>query len=115
MALKPRALVITDEPRTRNQLAVRLGGRGYRALFAADADAAAQVARREHPRLVLVDMTMRGQKGILALERFDDRSFARTSVIALVGAGVADPDELDAELTRVIDAALAAGPRSVAA
>lgn len=107
--------MIADEPRTQRQLAVRLGGRGYLAVFAGDAEEAAQIARREHPRLVLVDMTMRNRKGVRALERFDDRSFARLPIVALVGAGDGAAAELDLELTSAIDAALAAGPRAVAA
>jgi CheY-like chemotaxis protein len=115
MPLRPRALVVADEPTKLKNLAVRLGGHGYLAVFAEDAEEAVRIARREHPRVVLVDMTMQRHEGVRALERFEQQSFARTPVIALVGAGEATPAELDDELARAIEEARTAPARSIAA
>jgi CheY-like chemotaxis protein len=107
MALKSRILVVADEPRTRRYLEVRLTGRGYRTVFAEDEQSAVKAMRREHPRLVVVDMAMTGRKGVRVLERLDEGPLARTPVIALVGAGESTIDETEADLGLAIDAALA--------
>jgi DNA-binding response OmpR family regulator len=107
MVLKSRILVVADEPRTRRYLEVRLHGRGYRTIFADDAQSAVSAMRRELPRLVLVDMSMGGHKGVDVLERLDEGSLVQVPVIALVGAGSSVSSETEPELARAIDEALA--------
>jgi CheY-like chemotaxis protein len=114
MALRPRILVVADDVRTRRYLEVRLQGRGYRTIFSTDEQTTVAAIRREHPRLVLVDMSMPRHKGVRVLERLDEGSLATVPVIALVGAGESGIAETEPGLAAAIESALAGGARVAA-
>lgn len=65
-------LVIEDEPQTRENLATILEMESYRALTAAEGQAALDIARRESPDLILCDVSMPGLDGHGVLERLRD-------------------------------------------
>jgi len=53
-------LVVDDREEHRELIVASLEGRGYRMLEAADAASALEVARRERPQLVFLDLQLRG-------------------------------------------------------
>ncbi len=56
-------LVADDDPSILAMLRARLGAIGYRVVTAADGDAALEVARRERPQLVVLDVMMPSMTG----------------------------------------------------
>ena len=56
-------LVVDDEPRIVDIVRVYLAREGYRVLTAADGKTALEMARREHPDLVLLDLMLPGISG----------------------------------------------------
>lgn len=107
MALRSRILVVAEDVQTRRYLEVRLHGRDYRTIFATDDETAVAAIRREHPRLVLVDMSMPRHRGVDVLERLAEGSLASVPVIALVGPGESGVGETEPELAQAIESALA--------
>jgi DNA-binding response OmpR family regulator len=64
MANQPRSiLVVDDDPEIVTLLATRLGKRGYKVATAADGSSALDIARRERPDLVVLDVMMPGKSG----------------------------------------------------
>ncbi|MBI2854894.1 MAG: response regulator [Chloroflexi bacterium] len=61
--MKKKVLLVDDDPRTRNLLAMSLGNR-FSLLEAADGRQALEVARSEKPDLVLLDIAMPGNNGL---------------------------------------------------
>ena len=60
-------LIAEDGDELRNMLSVFLGANGYRVLEVADGREAVEVAVRERPDLVLMDLAMPGTDGITAV------------------------------------------------
>jgi DNA-binding response OmpR family regulator len=56
-------LVVDDDPEIVAMLTTRLGHRGYRITAASDGHAALDLARRDRPDLVLLDVMMPGKSG----------------------------------------------------
>ncbi|MGN6103755.1 MAG: response regulator [Kofleriaceae bacterium] len=56
-------LVVDDDPEIVAMLATRLGARGYRVATASDGKLALELARRDRPELVLLDVMMPGKSG----------------------------------------------------
>ena len=56
-------LVVDDEPRIVDIVRVYLAREGYRILTAADGTTALEIARREHPDLVILDLMLPGMSG----------------------------------------------------
>ena len=56
-------LVVDDEPQLRNLLCRILEQEGYRVMAANDGDTALQIARKETPDLILLDLMMPGMDG----------------------------------------------------
>jgi two-component system cell cycle response regulator DivK len=65
----PTVLVVEDDEDIREILSLWLQGEGYRVLAAGDGAEAVEVARRECPGLVLMDMSLPTLDGISATER----------------------------------------------
>ena len=62
---KPAAkiLVVDDDPEIVTMLSLRLGRRGYDVKTASDGHRAVEIARRERPDLILLDVMMPGKSG----------------------------------------------------
>jgi DNA-binding response OmpR family regulator len=56
-------LVVDDDPEISTLLQARLGKRGYKVTTAPDGNKALEMARRDHPDLVLLDVMMPGKSG----------------------------------------------------
>ncbi len=82
----PSLLVVDDDDVFRERLAVALAERGFDVRTAADADAAAALARRDSPELAVVDLRMPGRSG-LELVRDLKAIDPTTKVVVLTGYG----------------------------
>ena len=56
-------LIVDDDPEIVSMLSTRLGARGYKVSTASDGKAAIELAKRERPELVLLDVMMPGKSG----------------------------------------------------
>ena len=56
-------LVVDDDPEIVTMLSTRLGKRGYKVSTAGDGHRALELAKREHPDVVLLDVMMPGKSG----------------------------------------------------
>jgi CheY-like chemotaxis protein len=56
-------LIVDDDPEIVAMLSLRLGKKGYKISTANDGKRALELARREHPDLVLLDVMMPGKSG----------------------------------------------------
>jgi DNA-binding response OmpR family regulator len=63
MAAKRRVLLVDDDPQLLLLISTTLGTSDFDLLEASDGEQALQVARRDHPDLVLLDVTMPGLDG----------------------------------------------------
>lgn len=80
--LKPLILVVDDEERNVALLEAHLGGHGYRTLSARDGAHAVEVALRDAPDLILLDVMMPGMSGVEVVAML--KSNARTKAIPVV-------------------------------
>jgi DNA-binding response OmpR family regulator len=78
-AVSRHILLVDDDPLMRRSLAFNLEQAGYRTSAAADAESALQLARRDPPDLILLDIGLPGMDGLDALRSFRDE--AHTPVI----------------------------------
>jgi DNA-binding response OmpR family regulator len=58
-----KILVVDDDPEIVTMLTLRLGRRGYEVKTASDGHKAVEIARRERPDLILLDVMMPGKSG----------------------------------------------------
>lgn len=64
-----RILIADDEPHIRKLVSFTLGNRGYEVLEATDGGEALEIARAEHPDLILLDVMMPVMTGYEVLNR----------------------------------------------
>jgi phosphoserine phosphatase RsbU/P len=64
-------LIVDDEPRNRELLAVVLRGEHCNFFFAGDGEAAIRIAKAEQPSLILLDVMMPGDDGCAAKDGYD--------------------------------------------
>ncbi len=85
---KPVVLVADDEPSTLALVATHLRGRGYQVIEATDGDEAWNIACRELPDLVVLDVMMPGMSGWEVCRKIREAvSLAHTGVVMLTGIG----------------------------
>jgi two-component system alkaline phosphatase synthesis response regulator PhoP len=65
----PKILIVDDDQDIRQLLGQRLKSRGYEAVYAGDAIAAVNQARKEKPDLILLDLSMPAGDGYVVIER----------------------------------------------
>ena len=90
----PTILVAEDSIEQRALYAAILQGAGYRVLEAGDGEEAVAIVRREHPGLVLMDVTMPGTSGWNAVRALrEDPDTVGVPIIVVTGlAGTWDRD-----------------------
>ncbi|MDD5467331.1 MAG: response regulator transcription factor [Anaerolineales bacterium] len=79
--MQPHLLLVDDDTLMRRSLTFGLERAGYRVSSAATAEDALQLARRDAPNLVILDINLPGMDGLRALEHF--RELADVPVIFL--------------------------------
>lgn len=90
-ASRPLVLVVEDHEDTRLLLQTMLEMRGYRVALAEDGEEGVRAARRERPRIVIMDATLPRLDGLAATRRIrSDSVLAGVPVIFL--SGHAQPD-----------------------
>ncbi len=81
-----RILVVDDEPDVRRFLTAVLERRGYDTLTAADGKEAFDIAERERPDLIILDLAMPNQSGTDFYRRLArDRDLCETPIIVVSG------------------------------
>lgn len=81
-------LVVDDYDDTRRLYKVMLEQTGFRVLEAADGYKAAAQAKKEHPNLILMDMSMPGMDGLAATRLIKDMTEMRdTTIIGITANG----------------------------
>jgi CheY-like chemotaxis protein len=103
---RPTILVAEDSVEQRSLYVAILGGAGYRVLEAGDGGEAVEIARREHPGLVLMDVTMPGTSGWNAVRTLKDDPDTHFIPIIVV-TGLASTWDRDASLASGCDEYLA--------
>jgi len=78
----PTILIADDEESLRTLIETTLEAPGLRILHAANGDETVEMARRDHPDLILLDWMMPGKSGIAVAEEL--RTEAATADIAIV-------------------------------
>ncbi|HVF43980.1 MAG TPA: response regulator [Pyrinomonadaceae bacterium] len=82
----PLVLVVEDHEDTRTLLKMALEMRGYRVSLAVDGEEGLRLARRERPRLVIMDATLPRLDGLAATRRMrSDSELAAVPVVFLSG------------------------------
>jgi len=87
--MQVRVLVVDDEPRYIRAIQVNLEARDYKVLTAGDGQAAIDLAAREEPDLILLDIRMPGLDGYEVCRRI--REFSAVPIIMLTA--LADSDD----------------------
>jgi CheY-like chemotaxis protein len=111
----PRILLVEDNEMNRDMLSRRLARRGYEVLVAVDGEGGLDMATRESPALILMDMSLPGLDGWEATRRIKaDPATRNIRVIALtahamagdrekaLGAGCDDFDTKPVDLERLL-------------
>ena len=80
----PPVLIVEDDPDSRNMLAALLGLHGYRTVTAANGLEALEMARRERPAVILLDLMMPVMDGqTFRREQLGDATLAAIPVVVL--------------------------------
>ena len=77
-----KVLVVDDEDHIRELLADFLAGEGYKVILASNGKEAIDLAKREGPQVILLDLKMPGTDGLEACKRL--KADKRTRVIPLI-------------------------------
>ena len=84
--MKKKVLIIDDEDNVRRLVAVTLAGGDYEVLQARDGVEALEIARRERPVLVLLDVMMPGPDGIEVCRRIKADPALRGATVVMLTA-----------------------------
>jgi len=93
-----RILVVDDDPAIVAMLTTRLGHRGYKISTASDGRSALELAKREKPDLVLLDVMMPGKSGWEVVRALKQDPVTQDIKIVMVTAIGAQVNELTSPL-----------------
>jgi two-component system, cell cycle response regulator DivK len=120
MSKDAQILIVEDNPRNLKLARDVLDHHGYRTLQAADAEEGLELARAEHPALILMDVQLPGMDGVAALDRLrGDPDTSGIPVVALTAFAMRSDRErflaagFDGYLEKPID--VASFPQQIAA
>ncbi len=106
----PTMLVVDDHDINRELIRTLLERKGYRVLLAGTGEAGIEIARRERPSLILLDLAMPGSDGFAtARELRADGAFATTPLVAVTAMAMRGDKErakeagFDAYVTKPVD------------
>jgi DNA-binding response OmpR family regulator len=83
MAANKTILLVDDDQEILHAMRAVMESKGYRVLTASDGNMGLNVAERENPDLVIVDMMMPKKSGFLVLEKLKSRKKALPRVIMI--------------------------------
>jgi response regulator RpfG family c-di-GMP phosphodiesterase len=87
----PAVLVVDDDSRVLELLQITLGGRGYRVLTAHDGEEALELARRDKPDILVLDVRLPRKNGIEVCEALrKDPDFAALPILMMSGNASTD-------------------------
>ena len=81
-----RILVVDDDPEIVTMLSTRLGKRGYTVSTAEDGNKAIEVAKREKPDVILLDVMMPGKSGWEVARALKNDPVTQAAKIVMVSA-----------------------------
>ena len=106
----PTMLVVDDHDLNRELIRTLLERKGYRVLLAGTGEAGIEIARRERPAVILLDLAMPGIDGFAtARELRADGAFAETPLVAVTAMAMRGDEErakeagFDAYVTKPVD------------
>jgi len=106
----PTMLVVDDHDLNRELIRSLLERKGYRVLQADNAEAGIEIARREHPSLIFLDLSMPGKDGFQAARELKaDETLATTPLVAVTALAMRGDEErarkagFDAYVTKPVD------------
>jgi len=91
-------LVVDDDPEIVSMLSTRLTARGYKVSTAADGHQAIELAKREHPEVVLLDVMMPGKSGWEVARALKQDAVTQDIKIVMVTAIGAQVNEITSPL-----------------
>ncbi len=91
-------LVVDDDPEIVSMLSMRLTKRGYKVSTANDGNEAIELAKRERPDVVLLDVMMPGKSGWEVARALKQDPLTQASKIVMVSAIGAKTNELTAPI-----------------
>ena len=83
---QPKVLIVDDDANNRGVLCDALGGEPYRLLEAVDGQQALDIADKEQPDLILLDVLMPGLDGIATLHKLKEQGTTRHIPVIMVTA-----------------------------
>ncbi len=82
-------LIVEDNERNAKLLRDVLGAKGYRTCHTTTAEEGLEFARKEHPALILMDISLPGMDGVMALKEIRaDSGIHKTPVIAVTASAM---------------------------
>lgn len=94
--IAPKILVIDDEPNIRLLVSIFLGGEGFKILQASNGIEGLEVARKERPSLILLDLRMPKMSGFEVLKALrKDEATKKIRVIVVSGSAEVEGYETD--------------------
>ena len=91
----PTIMVVDDDDDVRSLMKKALEMNGYRVVEAGDGDQAVEIAQREHPGLILMDIGLPQRSGISATYRI--RGYPELSAVPIVAITAYESAELRAD------------------
>jgi two-component system cell cycle response regulator DivK len=82
-------LIVEDNERNAKLLRDVLGAKGYRTCHTTTAEEGLEFARQQHPALILMDISLPGMDGVMALKEIRaDAEICKTPVIAVTASAM---------------------------
>ena len=94
MDKEKKILLVDDEPDFIQLMKFWLESKGYSVITAGDGEAAVELAKKEEPNIILIDLRMPKMDGVEAIKKI--REFDKNIPIIIISAYVDDPKAAEA-------------------